>query len=149
MKTFSRPFCVTFRYFGRQPNLSSFFPFSYQVVQFMLCNRKQKFLQYRLTFINRKIEIKLEMKSGDIIDQYRYCYCYYCCYCCCYYYYFICFIYLVSGRSGLVLRGQKCALKSNMIEMLNADGKPLEEKRGFTFITSGERSAITNLADEV
>src|SRR6218665_4038804 len=36
-----------------------------------------------------------------------------------------------------------------MIETLNADGKPLEEKRGFTFITSGERSAITNLANEI
>src|SRR6218665_2183488 len=56
---------------------------------------------------------------------------------------------IMSGRSGLVLCGQKCALKSNMIETLNADGKPLEEKRGFTFITSGERSAITNLANEI
>src|SRR6218665_1603840 len=56
---------------------------------------------------------------------------------------------IMSGRSGLVLCGQKCALKSNMIETLNADGKLLEEKRGFTFITSGERSAITNLANEI
>ena len=35
---------------------------------------------------------------------------------------------IMSGRSGLVLCGQKCALKINMIEALNADGKPLEEK---------------------
>src|SRR6218665_3345953 len=52
---------------------------------------------------------------------------------------------IMSGRSGLVLCGRKCALKSNMIETLNADGKPLEEKRGFTFITSGERRGITKL----
>src|SRR6218665_1952727 len=44
---------------------------------------------------------------------------------------------IMCGRSGLVLCGQKCALKSNKIETLNADGKPLEEKRAFTFITSG------------
>src|SRR6218665_2279595 len=56
---------------------------------------------------------------------------------------------IMSGRSGLVHSGQKCALKSNKIETLNADGKPLEEKRGFTFITSGQRSAITNLANEI
>src|SRR6218665_3021426 len=56
---------------------------------------------------------------------------------------------IMSGRSGLVLCGQKCALKSNKTETLNADGKPLEAKRGFTFITSGERSAITNLANEI
>src|SRR6218665_2250073 len=36
-----------------------------------------------------------------------------------------------------------------MIEALNADGKALEDKSGFTFITSGERSAITNLAHEI
>src|SRR6218665_4182447 len=56
---------------------------------------------------------------------------------------------IMSGRSDLVLCGQKCAPKSNMIEALNADGKPLEEKRGFTFIPSGERTAITNLAHEL
>src|SRR6218665_3623615 len=56
---------------------------------------------------------------------------------------------IMSGRSGIVLCGQKCALKSNKIETLSADGKPLEAKRGFTFITSGERSAITNLANEI
>src|SRR6218665_1439992 len=56
---------------------------------------------------------------------------------------------IMSGRSGLVLCGRKCALKSNKIKTLNADGKPLEEKRGFTFITSGERSAFTNLANEI
>src|SRR6218665_4185687 len=44
------------------------------------------------------------------------------------------FLICMSGRSGLVLCGQKCALKSNMIETLNADGKPLEEKRGFHVI---------------
>ena len=38
----------------------------------------------------------------------------------------------MSGRSSLVLCGLKCALKCNKIEALNADGKPLEEKRGGT-----------------
>src|SRR6218665_1627549 len=33
---------------------------------------------------------------------------------------------IMSGRSGLVLCGQKCALKSNKIKTLNADKKPLE-----------------------
>jgi len=45
-------------------------------------------------------------------------------------------VIIMSGSSGLLLCGQKCALKSDKIETVNADGKPLEKKRGFTFITS-------------